>query len=49
VQRRQSLPISPELRKTPVCDVNLDVEMERGTGKTYCYIKTRFELNRDYS
>ena len=48
VQRRQNLPISAELKKTPVCEVNLDVEMETGTGKTYCYIKTMFELNRDY-
>ncbi len=48
VQRRQGLPISPELKKTSVCDVNLDIEMETGTGKTYCYIKTMFELNRDY-
>ncbi len=48
VQRRQNLPISPELKKTPICDVNLDVEMETGTGKTYCYIKTMFELNRDF-
>ena len=48
LQRQQNLPISPELKKTPVCDVNLDVEMETGTGKTYCYIKTMFELNRDY-
>ena len=28
--------------------VNLDVEMETGTGKTYVYIKTMFELNRQY-
>lgn len=48
VQRRYNLPLSPELKKTSVCDVNLDVEMETGTGKTYCYIKTMFELNRDY-
>jgi type III restriction enzyme len=48
VQRRHNLPLSPELMKTSVCDVNLDVEMETGTGKTYCYIKTMFELNRDY-
>lgn len=48
VQRRQNLPISPELMKTSVCDLNLDTEMETGTGKTYCYIKTMFELNRDY-
>ena len=48
VQRRHNLPLSPELKKNSVCDVNLDVEMETGTGKTYCYIKTMFELNRDY-
>lgn len=28
--------------------VNLDVEMETGTGKTYVYIKTMFDLNRCY-
>ena len=27
---------------------SLDVEMETGTGKTYVYIKTMFELNRQY-
>lgn len=48
VQRRQDLPISPELRKTSVCELNLDIEMETGTGKTYCYIKTMFELNQAY-
>ena len=48
VQRRQNLPMSSELKKTTVCDLNLDVEMETGTGKTYCYIKTMFELNREH-
>lgn len=28
--------------------VNLDIEMETGTGKTYVYIKTMFELNKQY-
>lgn len=28
--------------------VHLDVEMETGTGKTYCYIKTIFEMNKRY-
>lgn len=28
--------------------VELDVEMETGTGKTYVYIKTMFELNKRY-
>lgn len=28
--------------------INLDVEMETGTGKTYCYIKTIFEMNKRF-
>ena len=48
VQRGQNLPMSDTLVKTKVARVNLDVEMETGTGKTYCYIKTIFELNRRY-
>tara|TARA_R110000822_G_scaffold56144_15_gene142100 strand:- start:30754 stop:33810 length:3057 start_codon:yes stop_codon:yes gene_type:complete len=50
VQRRQNLPVSTELvgdRKTG-CGINLDIEMETGTGKTYCYLKTVFELNQRY-
>ena len=30
------------------CRLALDIEMETGTGKTYCYIKTMFELNKKY-
>lgn len=48
VQRRQNLPQSSTLVSNKVCSVNLDIEMETGTGKTYCYIKTMFELNRRY-
>jgi type III restriction enzyme len=48
VQRGQNLPVSDALVKNNVARVNLDVEMETGTGKTYCYIKTIFELNRRY-
>lgn len=48
VQRGQNLPVSDALVKNKVARVNLDVEMETGTGKTYCYIKTIFELNRRY-
>ncbi len=48
VQRGQNLPLSDDLVKTKVARVNLDVEMETGTGKTYCYIKTIFELNRRF-
>lgn len=46
VQRHQNLPISDVLVKTKVSPLNLDIEMETGTGKTYCYIKTMFELNK---
>jgi len=50
VQRGQNLPVSNTLvgdNKTG-CLINLTIEMETGTGKTYCYIKTMFELNRQY-
>lgn len=32
----------------PGAKLNLDIEMETGTGKTYCYIKTIFEMNKLY-
>ena len=48
VQRRQNLPLSDALVTSAGCKVNLDVEMETGTGKTYCYIKTIFEMNKRY-
>lgn len=48
VQRRQNLPISDGLVSSAGCRFNLDVEMETGTGKTYCYIKTIFEMNKRY-
>ncbi len=48
IQARQNLPISKTLKSDKICDLNLDVEMETGTGKTYCYIKTMFELHRLY-
>ena len=49
VQQAQNLEVSQELvhHKSP-CRVNLDVEMETGTGKTYVYIKTMFELHKQY-
>ena len=31
-----------------IAPYHLDVEMETGTGKTYCYIKSIFELNQRY-
>ena len=48
IQLRQNLPLSQGLKVSAGCDVNLDIEMETGTGKTYCYIKTMFELNKRY-
>ena len=48
IQVRQNLPLSPALKTSAGCDINLDIEMETGTGKTYCYIKTMFELNKRY-
>lgn len=38
---------SPELIKD-LGRCSLDIEMETGTGKTYVYIKTMFELNKRY-
>jgi len=48
IQQRQNIPVSTGLATTSICDVNLDVEMETGTGKTYCYIKTLFALHEAY-
>lgn len=46
-QRANRLEESGALAKGPA-PVNLDVEMETGTGKTYVYTKTILELNRLY-
>ena len=49
VQTTAGLPLSKSLSKIDgLGAVNLDVEMETGTGKTYVYIKTMFELNKLY-
>lgn len=48
VQRRRNLEESPRLYADPAGAVELDVEMETGTGKTFVYTKTMFELNRRY-
>ena len=48
VQRIQNLDQSSGLAKTKISPFNLDIEMETGTGKTYCYIKTFFEMNKQY-
>jgi len=60
VQKSQNLPLSNSLNNytddkgvkksayKPGADINFDIEMETGTGKTYCYIKSIFELNKQY-
>ena len=49
VQTTAGVPLSKALSKVDgLGAVNLDVEMETGTGKTYVYIKTMFELNKLY-
>ncbi len=47
LQSESNLKISKTLNRDLGC-CSLDVEMETGTGKTYVYIKTMFELNKRY-
>ena len=47
LQSRNNIKLSPELIKD-MGRCSLDIEMETGTGKTYVYIKTMFELNKKY-
>lgn len=47
LQRQNNIKLSPSLVKD-LGRCNLDIEMETGTGKTYVYIKTMFELNKKY-
>lgn len=49
VQTSAGVPLSKSLSRIDgLGAVNLDIEMETGTGKTYVYIKTMFELNKLY-
>ena len=47
MQRKNGVLLSKELHRD-LGAVELDVEMETGTGKTYVYTKTMFELNARY-
>ena len=47
IQSQNNIKLSPELVKD-LGKCSLDIEMETGTGKTYVYIKTMFELNKRY-
>ena len=49
IQASFNLHESPSISRQPGLGVcSLDVEMETGTGKTYVYIKTMFELHKKY-
>lgn len=48
IQRKNGLELSDKTLSSAGCKINLDVEMETGTGKTYCYLKTIFEMNKRY-
>lgn len=43
VQEANCIPFTPELQGR-----HFSIEMETGTGKTYVYLRTIFELNKDY-
>lgn len=47
IQISSDISISKDLDNT-LGKCSLDIEMETGTGKTYVYIKTMFELNKRY-
>lgn len=47
VDKKGQIKTKPKNYK-PGARINLDIEMETGTGKTYCYIKTIFEMNKRY-
>lgn len=44
------VPVKADYKKQALAatQLHLDIEMETGTGKTYCYIKTIFEMNKRY-
>ncbi|MFI6763828.1 type III restriction-modification system endonuclease [Micromonospora sp. NPDC050417] len=51
VQQKRGLERSKDLKdpvKKSAAPINLDIEMETGTGKTYVYIKTIMELHKRY-
>jgi type III restriction enzyme len=51
VQQARGLELSKDLKdpvKKSAAPLNLDIEMETGTGKTYVYVKTIMELNKRY-
>lgn len=47
---KERVPVTKQYKDSAkaISRIHLDIEMETGTGKTYCYIKTIFELNKQY-
>lgn len=48
IQSRNNIKLAESISSNGLGACSLDVEMETGTGKTYVYIKTMFELNKLY-
>ena len=48
VQSTNQIEQSESVSSSLACKYNLTIEMETGVGKTYTYIKTIYELNRNY-
>ncbi len=48
IQTYNNIRLSDTIASNGLGACSLDVEMETGTGKTYVYIKTMFELNKQY-
>ncbi|MBQ1915361.1 MAG: DEAD/DEAH box helicase family protein, partial [Selenomonadaceae bacterium] len=48
VQSRNNIKLTQGIVTGGLGVCSLDIEMETGTGKTYVYIKTMFELNKQY-
>ncbi|MBR3356227.1 MAG: DEAD/DEAH box helicase family protein [Solobacterium sp.] len=48
IQTRNNIKLAETIASGGLGACSLDVEMETGTGKTYVYIKTMFELNKQY-
>ena len=55
IQKKNGVAVSADLigsfsenRKEVFCPLNFTIEMETGTGKTYTFIKTMYELNKLY-
>ena len=48
IQEHNNIALAQNIISGGLGACSLDVEMETGTGKTYVYIKTMFELNKQY-